>query len=410
MWRTRSRSGHAATVRGPISASRHAAVRSAIPSLTRTAKLINCPSRQARPVTNTDRACRGCLASAAERCVGRDRHRRALPDAGRRSGRRGRSGRRRQRERGERAARGDGEPTNHDCLQYRPNERKGADDQNVSRMYRRDKGDCDTMARQVMSGFPDRPAKHSRYVKSIARSGGISWRTVFVVNLGGNPKRGSQLINLIPIGEPEVRSADVPTAGQPARRRDTGPSSAACRCRGPEIRSVSWRTGLDRGDRLSVPSDRRVPQIGQRRCPNMRHRCDDSGFRTLVLADGATASPTAVNATGDNCHDSMIVFDLADKSEPGRNSVQHGDHQPALATDTVIPNEFTAVRRPLREGWSVHSRREWEWSTAPFHSQHIAHRRACGKARVVPENPRPCPGVGVAKCVCCRRPGGAGTR
>src|SRR6059058_447947 len=40
----------------------------------------------------------------------------------------------------------------------------------------------------------------------------------------------------------------------------------------------------------------------------------------------------------------------------------------------------------------------------PFHSQHIAHRGACGKTRVLPQNRRPrpeCTEMGVAKCVCC---------
>src|SRR5271166_56240 len=45
-------------------------------------------------------------------------------------------------------------------------------------------------------------------------------------------------------------------------------------------------------------------------------------------------------------------------------------------------------------------------STYPFHSQHIAHRGACGKTRVVPQNRWPKPEstqMGVAKCACCRR-------
>ncbi len=52
-------------------------------------------------------------------------------------------------------------------------------------------------------------------------------------------------------------------------------------------------------------------------------------------------------------------------------------------------------------------------SPTPFHSQHIAHRGACGKTQVVPQNRRPRPEpaeMGVATCVCfCRRPGRAGT-
>jgi hypothetical protein len=49
----------------------------------------------------------------------------------------------------------------------------------------------------------------------------------------------------------------------------------------------------------------------------------------------------------------------------------------------------------------------------PCHYQRIAHRGACGKTRVVPQNRWPKPestGTGVAKCVwCCRRTGRAGT-
>ena len=40
----------------------------------------------------------------------------------------------------------------------------------------------------------------------------------------------------------------------------------------------------------------------------------------------------------------------------------------------------------------------------PLHFQHIAHRGACGKTRVVPHNHWPGPKrteTGVAKCVCC---------
>jgi hypothetical protein len=63
---------------------------------------------------------------------------------------------------------------------------------------------------------------------------------------------------------------------------------------------------------------------------------------------------------------------------------------------------------------AVHSGRSMERGVpTPFHSQRIAHRGACGKTRVVPQNRRPRPeptDMGVTKCACrCRRTGRAGT-
>ena len=41
-----------------------------------------------------------------------------------------------------------------------------------------------------------------------------------------------------------------------------------------------------------------------------------AGSWALLLADGATVSPAAAHPAGDDCHDSTITFDLADKSDP----------------------------------------------------------------------------------------------
>ncbi len=84
------------------------------------------------------------------------------------------------------------------------------------------------------------------------------------------------------------------------------------------------------------------------------------------------------------------------------------------------PRSAACLRRP-RDWTSSLWLKAWPWSPAtperrvptPFHSQHRAHRGACGKTRVVPQNHRPRPEpteMGVAKCVCCcRRMGRAGT-
>jgi hypothetical protein len=72
-----------------------------------------------------------------------------------------------------------------------------------------------------------------------------------------------------------------------------------------------------------------------------------------------------------------------------------------------------AARRRFARGWSVHSGRyRGRRVPTPCHFQRIAHRGACGKTRVVPQNRGARPGpaeAGVAECVCCcRRMGRAG--
>jgi hypothetical protein len=61
----------------------------------------------------------------------------------------------------------------------------------------------------------------------------------------------------------------------------------------------------------------------------------------------------------------------------------------------------------LRGEVSVHGGRSREGRIpTPFHSHRIAHRGACGKTRVAPQNRRPRPEpreMGVEKCVCCCR-------
>ena len=133
--------------------------------------------------------------------------------------------------------------------------------------------------------------------------------------------------------------------------------------------------------------------------PGERHR--PMGPPARFLEDATVAGVSKTLRPGASCRSCAggLSQPCADPGHGRRVRLggRRGRHQPGRG-------RWHGHRRPPRPRRTAKAKARR--SRTPCHSQCIAHRGACGKTRVVPQNgwPRPEPTEpGVAKCVCCCR-------